>query len=97
MAGAAAVAASGQWRGADGVRMPAGDVHAWRPGQNQTVCGVPLARAGLIRFPHVPWEYRDADVLTSADRVGHVCARCLGATRPRRSQRSPWTRTAPRP
>ncbi len=91
------IAASSQWRDADGVRMPAGEVHAWEPGQNQTVCGVPLARAGLRRFPHVNWEYRSTDTLTEADRVGHVCRRCLAATQPRRSQRRPWTRTSPRP
>lgn len=93
----AAVAASGQWRGADGVRMPAGAAHAWLPGTNQTLCGLPLARAELIRFPHVPWEYRDADTLTEADRVAHVCPGCLAATRPKGAKRRPWTRTSPRP
>lgn len=92
-----ATAASGQWRGPDGIRMPAGDAHAWVPGQNQTRCGVPLARAGLLRFPHVPWEYQRGDTLTEADRIGYVCEKCLAATRPRRDQGRAWTRTSPRP
>lgn len=92
-----AVAASGRWRDDDGIRMPAGEVHAWLPSQNQTLCGVPLARAGLQRFPHVPCEYRRSDVLTTADRVRHICEKCLAATRPRRDRGRSWTRTAPRP
>ncbi|WP_280475219.1 hypothetical protein [Nocardia farcinica] len=50
-----AVAASSRWTGDDGIRYPSGDTHAWLPGTNQTVCGVPLSRARLARFPHVPW------------------------------------------
>ncbi|HEX8631103.1 MAG TPA: hypothetical protein VF755_23340 [Catenuloplanes sp.] len=92
-----AVAASGRLRDADGIRMPAGEVHAWLPGQNQTLCGVPLARAGLQRFPHVRWDYRQSDQLTGADPVGHICEKCLAATRPRRDRDRGWTRTAPRP
>ncbi|HLL65959.1 MAG TPA: hypothetical protein VK453_09455 [Micromonosporaceae bacterium] len=97
MAGGAAVAASGQWWGAEGVRLPAGEVHAWHPGTNQTLCGVPLARAGLRRFPHVRWDYRGSDELTATDQVGYICPKCLAATQPRRSQRRPWTRHTPRP
>jgi hypothetical protein len=94
-----AVAASGEWRGEDGIRMPAGEAHAWLPGQNQTLCGVPLSRARLRRFPHVPWEYRGTDVLTDADRVHHVCVDCLAATRgrPGRGEHGSWVRTSPRP
>ncbi|HYN95749.1 MAG TPA: hypothetical protein VES42_18040 [Pilimelia sp.] len=92
----AAVAASSQWQGPDS-RQPGGEVHAWLPGQNQTLCGVPLARAGLRRFPHVPWEYTRTDLLADGDPVRYVCPDCLGATRPRRDERRPWTRTSPRP
>jgi hypothetical protein len=96
---AAAVAASGEWRDADGIRMPAGDAHAWLPGQNQTLCGVPLSRARLRVFPHVPWEFRDSDVLGPNDRVRHVCDRCRAGLRPRpvRGRRAGWVRTSPRP
>jgi hypothetical protein len=84
----AAVVASGVWTDESGVRQPAGEVHAWRPGHNQTVCGLPLHRAGLSRFPHLPFDYRSSDVLTEADRVGRICPRCVAATagRPRRNR-----------
>ena len=95
--GAAAVAASGQWTDPGGVRQPAGEVHAWLPGTNQTVCGLALSRSALRRFPHIRWDYRPSDVLTAADQVGHVCARCAAAMAPRRGDRRPWTRHAPRP
>ena len=51
----AAVAASSRWTDPDGVRMPAGEVHAWERGRNETVCGLSLSRSGLRRFPHVSW------------------------------------------
>jgi hypothetical protein len=83
--GTAKVAASGTWTDPDdGVRLPAGDVHAWEPGTNQTVCGLALSRTRLARFPHVPF----VDVLPesggAADRVGHLCPRCVAATKVRR-------------
>jgi len=93
---AAAVAASGEWAGDRGVRQPGGDVHAWMPGANQTVCGIPLSRAGLRRFPHVPFDFRITDVLTPEDEVRHICPRCLAGTGARRGVR-PWNRIAPRP
>jgi|SRR3954466_7045327 hypothetical protein len=95
----AMTAASAESLDADGVRVPAGEAHAWLPGQNQTVCGVPLFRARLRVFPHVPWEYRDTDVLNPADDVRHVCPRCRAAlrARPERGRRRNWTRTSPRP
>ncbi len=93
----AAVAASGEWVDEDGVRQPAGEVHAWLPGTNQTVCGLALSRSALRRFPHVRWEYRPTDVLTAADRVGHICARCARARAPRQTARRPWARESPRP
>ncbi|MEE6257014.1 hypothetical protein [Plantactinospora sonchi] len=92
----AAVAASSQWQDDAGVRQPGGEVHAWQPGQNQTVCGLPLSRTGLRRFPHVRFDYVSTDVLTDADQVRHICPRCVTATGGRRDRRS-WTRTSPRP
>ncbi|NJC70753.1 hypothetical protein HC031_13660 [Planosporangium thailandense] len=91
------VAASGQWIDEDGVRQPAGEVHGWVPGTNQTACGLPLSRSRLIRFPHVPWEYGPTDVLTEADRVGAICPRCLAAAGGRRPGQRRWTRVNPRP
>ena len=93
----AAVAASSTWTDPDdGVRLPAGDVHAWEPGTNQTVCGLPLSRAQLARFPHVPFAQVLPESGGSADRVGHLCPRCVAGTgvrrhrdRPRR-QRDVW-------
>lgn len=92
----AKAAARDSWTDDEGVRRPAGEVHAWVPGQNQTVCGVPLARAGLVRFPHV--AFADTDPLTGAhaDAVRWVCPRCAAAGgRPRGAPR--WQRRDPRP
>ncbi|WP_433868847.1 hypothetical protein [Saccharopolyspora sp. CA-218241] len=89
-----AVAASSKWTDEDGVRQPCGDVHGWRPGTNQALCGVPLHRAGLARFPHVSW--RDARWLagTAGARL-RLCPRCDAAAGGRRG--SGWTRRNPRP
>jgi hypothetical protein len=92
---AASVAASSEWVGPDGVRQPGGEVHAWQPGTNQTVCGLALSRTRLRRFPHVRFDFRATDVVTPADEVRHICPRCTAATT-RRGERS-WTRTSPRP
>ncbi|MEU2612246.1 hypothetical protein ABZ570_11775 [Micromonospora sp. NPDC007271] len=92
-----AVAASSEVTGPDGVRRPGGAVHAWLPGQNQTVCGLPLSRTRLRRFPHVPFDYASTDVLTEADPEGYVCPRCLAATQGRRAGEKSWVRTNPRP
>ncbi len=92
----AAVAASGRWTDPDGVRMPAGEVHAWERGTNQTVCGVPLSRARLERFPHVDWADVQPATGRHADEVGWVCPRCSAGTGARRDERR-WTRTNPRP
>lgn len=84
-----AVAASSSWRDDDGTRLPAGDVHAWRPRQNQTLCGVPLHRARLDRFPHVLWI--DAlwvhDTAAADTPVMAMCPRCTAAVRPGRGRR----------
>jgi hypothetical protein len=93
----ASVVASSEFVGDDGVRQPGGEVHAWQPGTNQTVCGLALSRTRLRRFPHVRFDFRSTDVVggNGEDEVGHICPRCVAATggRARRS----WTRTAPRP
>lgn len=101
MAGAKryAVAASGRWVDEeDGSRLPAGEVHAWEPGRNETVCGLSLSRSQLARFPHVGWP----DILPAsggaADRVQRVCPRCASAAGRRGSDARPrWHRTDPRP
>ena len=90
------VAASSEWVDPDGVRMPGGEVHAWEPGTNQTLCGLPLARARLRRFPHVTWADVQPETGRDADEVRRVCPRCAAATGRRRDTR-PWTRTDPRP
>jgi hypothetical protein len=90
-----AVAASSEWPGEEGSRQPAGDSHAWRPGTNQTLCGLALSRTRLLRFPHVPWA--DVPVLaetTAAGRPVRVCPRCLAATRARPRRREDRHRPA---
>ncbi|PWK83685.1 hypothetical protein C8D88_110141 [Lentzea atacamensis] len=88
MAATPAVAASSGWRDDEDIRMPSGDVHAWWPGQNQTLCGVPLSRARLDRFPHVLW----IDALWINDTAGApvmaMCRRCAAAARPRTQRRA---------
>jgi hypothetical protein len=91
----ATVAASGEWTDPDGFRMPAGAVHAWRQGTNQTLCGLQLSRSGLRRFPHVDWVDVQPATGRDADRVSEVCARCAAAMGRRRDER-PWTRHNPR-
>lgn len=92
----ASVAATGTWTDPDGVRMPAGEVHAWLPGTNQTLCGLSLSRSLLDRFPHVDWVDVQPATGRDADRVSAVCPRCAAATQRRRDSR-PWARTNPRP
>ncbi len=93
---AAAVAASSAWTDERGVRQPGGEVHAWLPGTNQTLCGLALSRSRLRGFAHVPFDYAGTDVVTAADEVRHVCPRCTAATG-RRGGGRPWTRVSPRP
>jgi hypothetical protein len=90
------VAASDQWVDPDGVRMPAGEVHAWEPGTNQTLCGLALSRSQLRRFSHVTWADVQPGTGRDADEVQRVCPRCAAATGRRRDER-PWQRTDPRP
>lgn len=93
---AARVAASGSRLDEDGARLPAGEVHAWFAGTNQTVCGIPLRRAGLVRFAGVPWTDVRPESGGSADFVVERCPRCAAGMGERRDER-PWRRTSPRP
>jgi hypothetical protein len=92
----AAVAATDRWTDPDGFRSPAGMVHAWLPRANQTVCGLPLSRAGLLRFPHVQWVDVQPGTGRDADRVQEVCRRCAAGMGARRDDK-PWKRIDPRP
>jgi len=92
----ASVAATRSWTDPDGVRIPAGEVHAWLVGTNQTLCGLSTKRSQLTRFPHVDWADVQPATGRDADRVADVCPRCAGAMGRRRDTRS-WTRTNPRP
>jgi hypothetical protein len=92
-----AVAAADRWTDPDdGIGYPAGEVHGWVPGHNETVCGLSLSRSRLTRFPHVSW----ADVQPASGRhaegVVTVCRRCAAGLGARRDDRG-WTRTDPRP
>ena len=90
------VAASSEWVDEVGVRQPGGEVHAWVPGTNQTVCGLQLSRTRLRRFPHVPFDFRATDVAAAGDEIRHICPRCVAAGGGRRDERS-WSRVSPRP
>ncbi|MGV9994799.1 hypothetical protein [Streptomyces sp. NPDC003374] len=95
-----AVAASGQWTDEeDGRRrLPAGEVHAWEPGTNQTVCGLSLSRSQLVRFSHVAWTDTFPESGGAADRVRRVCPRCASVAGRRGSDARPRRqRTDPRP
>jgi hypothetical protein len=89
------VAASGRWTDPDGVRMPAGSVHAWHPSRNSTVCGLQLSRSGLVRFPHVEWADVQPSTGRDADEVREVCPRCAAGMGRRRDDRG-WVRSNPR-
>ncbi|MFD7923422.1 hypothetical protein ACFV3R_29925 [Streptomyces sp. NPDC059740] len=93
------VAASGSRRDEEsGVRAPAGEVHAWQPGRNETVCGLSLSRSRLARLPHVRWVDALPESGGAADRVQRVCPRCAAVAGRRGEDARPrWTRTDPRP
>ena len=93
---AARVAASSVWVDPDGFRAPAGEVHAWVPGHNETVCGLSLGRSRLARLAHVEWADAQPETGRDADEVKVVCPRCLAAMGGRKRERS-WSRTNPRP
>lgn len=94
-----AVAASGSWTdGEDGRRLPAGEVHAWEQGMNQTVCGLSLHRSRLTRLSHIAWTDTFPESGGAADRVRRVCPRCASvAGRRGPDARPPWQRVNPRP
>lgn len=92
----ASVAATGIWTDPDGFRAPAGEVHAWLPGTNQTMCGLSTDKSLLRRFSHVDWLDAQPATGRDADRVTDVCHRCAAAMGQRRGTRA-WTRTNPRP
>ncbi|SDE01826.1 hypothetical protein [Streptomyces prasinopilosus] len=95
-----AVAASGQWTDEEEGRrrLPAGEVHAWEPGLNQTVCGLSLSRSRLVRFPHVGWPDTFPESGGAADRVRRQCPRCASVAGRRGGDARPrWHRTNPRP
>ncbi len=91
-----AVAATGTWVDPDGIRRPAGEVHGWQQGMNQTLCGLALSRSRLSRFPHVPWAEADPATGAHADAVVETCRKCAAAMGVRRDSK-PWSRTNPRP
>ena len=92
----AAVAAADRWVDPDdGIGYPAGEVHAWVPGHNETVCGLSLSRSRLSRFPHVTWADVQPESGRHAEEVAEVCRRCRAAQGARRDDRG-WTRTNPR-
>jgi hypothetical protein len=94
-----AVAASGQWFDEeDNRRLPAGEVHAWEQGMNQTVCGLSLSRSELRRFAHIAWADTFPESGGAADRVQRVCPRCASVAGRRGPDARPrWHRTNPRP
>jgi hypothetical protein len=76
--------------------MPAGEVHAWVPGTNQTLCGLSTNKSRLDRFSHVDWSDVQPATGRDADQVAEVCPRCAAAMGQRRDANR-WTRTNPRP
>ncbi|AQS66139.1 hypothetical protein [Streptomyces pactum] len=93
------VAASGRWWDReDHRRLPAGEVHAWRQGMNQTVCGLSLHRSQLFRFPAVTWSDVLPETGGAADAVRRVCPRCAAAAgRPGADARPGRRHINPRP
>ena len=91
------VAATGDRLDEDGVRLPAGEVHGWSPGQNSTVCGLSLHRSRLRTFPGLLWSDVQPESGGAADFVAEVCTRCRAGVEGRTSKRRGWTRERPRP
>jgi len=95
-----AVAGSGRWTDEEegGRRLPAGEVHAWEPGRNETVCGLSLSRSRLTRLAHVSRPDVFPDSGGDADPVQRVCRRCAAAAGRRGADARPrWCRIRPRP
>ncbi|MFE5187989.1 hypothetical protein [Streptomyces sp. NPDC056628] len=94
------MAASGQWTDEEKGRrrLPAGEVHAWAPGLNQTVCGLSLSRSRLSRFAHVPRPDIFPESGGAAARVQQVCPRCAASAGRRGPDARPrWQQVNPRP
>ncbi|HEU0101429.1 MAG TPA: hypothetical protein VFR07_03845 [Mycobacteriales bacterium] len=91
----ASVAASGSGVDPDGGRLPAGEVHGWWHGHNETVCGLSLSKSQLVRFGALRWTDVQPDSGGHADLVQVVCPRCGAALTARGG--SGWRRTSPRP
>ena len=95
-----AVAASGQWTDEEEGRrrLPSGEVHAWEPGRDETVCGPSLSHARLVRFPHVGRPDTFPESGGAADRVRRLCPRCASVPERRGPDARPrWRRIDPRP
>jgi hypothetical protein len=75
----ARVAATGRGTDPDGEVAPAGEVHVWWRGQDETACGLHLARAQLVRFPAVLWQDVQPASGGTAELVTRVCPRCVAA------------------
>ncbi|WP_440086155.1 hypothetical protein [Streptosporangium sp. LJ11] len=97
--GEPSVAASGEWKDEDGTRLPAGEAHAWRPGTNQTLCGLALSRSRLRRFHHVPWTDVFPESGGAAEKIRRVCPKCRAAAggHSGRGWSKTWHRESPRP
>ncbi|MCW2607059.1 MAG: hypothetical protein JWO60_1752 [Frankiales bacterium] len=83
----------------DGERLPAGEVHGWWHGHNETVCGLALSRSALVRFGALLWADVQPASGGAADLVQSVCERCTAVLRPRsvHADGPGWSRTRPRP
>ena len=95
-----AVAASGQWTDEEEGRrrLPSGEMHAWEPGRDETVCGLSLSRSRLVRFPHVGRPDTFPESGGAADRVRRLCPRCASVPERRGPDARPrWRRIDPRP
>jgi hypothetical protein len=90
----ASVAATGSWTDPDGFRMPSGEVHAWLPGRNQTLCGLSTKVSALGCFADVDWADVQPVSGRDADRIAVVCPRCASAMGTRRDTK-PWRRRDP--
>ena len=93
----AQVAASDDVLDDDLVRRPAGEVHGWYRGQNETLCGLSLHRCRLRTFAGLEWSDVQPESGGAAEHVQAVCGRCRSAIEGRTSKRRPWTRERPRP
>jgi len=91
---AAVVVATDSWTAPDGLRSPAGAVHAWLPRTNQTLCGRPLSKTGLLEFPDVTWLDVQPARGRDAHRVTAVCPQCTAGMGSRPDEQA-WSRTHP--